>query len=716
MKRDLYDYKIILMAVLILFIFLKPALAEEKQISIIEKNNGDLEYTYRVNKDIELRGVSAESKWYFEVDKELEVTDFTFNLFLRLNELIKKDISYITVYMNNIPVRTMKLKDKDDELIKNFKIDIQKSLINTGYNELKVKTNSRISDSPCNDDKNIANWVVIDKKSNYIIGYSKKTLYDKISDFPKPFIGKYKDESNGIGVMIPEKYTEDEIAAALTLIAHMKEYKKAYAPKTTLFRYGEEEISNFESIIYIGNFNFVPDQFKNSVQVNENLNRNDANIYRTVLENSKRPVLLILSDNGKSLINAVKALNNDDLKAQMTNRYISLQRDFNTKIKEEKIDDYIHLKELGLNGIEVKGRNQQVTSIGIKIPFNEVLADESNINLKLRYSDNIDYEKSMVSIYINGKPVGSKKLERDKRDLDEFKVYIPKELRRNYYYDIRVVFELIPNGVITCERYLASVPWAYIEEDSSFFVPKKEKSLMLLGDLPYPFSRNSDIETTTIVMPDGPTKKDIKIAGKIAELIGVGVKNNEGFIRTSMGGHFEEKYKTEDLTILDTPQNYHSDNLIIFGTPNENSEIRVINKNLWFKYDKAYSKILSNEKIELLSQTSKNATFIELKASPYNNEKGLMTITSLNKESIIEAVSYFEDNKRGLFTGDAAIISENGDLLNFRFQKEVEKPIIESAPLSNENTRQYLIFAGAVLIFMFVGLVLYLYKNGKRKS
>ncbi|SHJ86586.1 cellulose biosynthesis cyclic di-GMP-binding regulatory protein BcsB [Paramaledivibacter caminithermalis] len=715
MKKHLYNYKIILIALFILFFSLKTGWAEEeKQIRIIEKNNGYLQYIYRVNKDIELRGVLAESKWYFDVDKELEVIDFRFNLFLRLNELIMKDISYITVYMNNIPVRTMKLKDKDDELIKNWDIQIPDNLINKGYNELKIKTYSRISYSPCDDDENIANWVVVDRKSNYVITYSKEQIYDKISDFPKPFIKKYGDESMGIGVMIPQKYTEDEISAALTLIAHMKEYKQGYNVKTTLFRRGDYQISEFESMIYIGNFNDVPDELRNIIKINTKANKNDGYIYRGELEDSNKPVFAIISDKGKSLINAVKALNNTELKAQMIDRHMLIPWDFNTRIKEEKIDDYIYLKELGLNGIEVKGRNQQVTSIGIKIPFNEVLANEANINLKFRYSDNLDYEKSMVSIYVNGKPVGSKKLERDKRDLDEFKAYIPKELRRNNYYDIRVVFEMIPDGIITCERYLASVPWAYIQEDSSFFVPKKERSLMLLEDLPYPFSKDNDIDITTIVMPDHPTKEDIEIAGKLAELIGIGVKNNEGVIRISKGAYYEEKYK--NLNMLKTPENYYSDNLIIFGTPNENSQIKAINNSLWFKYDEGYTKILSNEKIELLPQTSQQSTFVELKPSPYNDEKGLMTITSLNKQSIIDALYYFKDDKRGLLLGDAAIISRNGDLLNFRFQKEAPKPIIEDNPLENKNTRDYIMFAGTVLVFMLIALILYLYKNQKNKK
>ncbi|SKC86212.1 cellulose biosynthesis cyclic di-GMP-binding regulatory protein BcsB [Maledivibacter halophilus] len=716
MRKYFCKYKIILLLIVIFVFGLSGIWAEEgKQILINQKDNGNLEYIYRINRDIELRGVSSESKWYFNVEKELEVENFKFNLFLKFSELIRRDISYITVYMNNIPIRSIRLKDEEDQLIKNWQLDIPVETINTGYNELKVKTNSRLTDNSCDDDKNIANWVVIDKKSNYIIDYSRKNLYDKISDFPRPFIGKYEDESKGIGVIIPKNYTEDEISAALTLISHMKEYKKGYDVETTLFKYGDEEIFNFEGLIYVGNFNNIPQEIGNITKSSRKINRNEGNIYRTELSGSQKPVFLILSNDGKSLMNSVKALNNNELKSQMIDTYLSIPRDFNTDIKEEKIDDYIYLSELGLNGIEIKGRNKQVTSIGINIPSNKVLAEESNVNLKLRYSDNLDYDKSMVSLYINGKPLGSKKLERNKRDLDEFKVYIPKEFRRENYYDLRVEFEMIPDGIITCEKYLASEPWAYIKSDSFFFASQQERNLMLLENLPSPFSKNNNIDTTTIIIPDIPTKDDIKIAGRISEMMGIGLKGNKGIIRISRGDSGEENYKSDDLVIFDTPKEYSTDNLIVFGTPNENSEIRNINKSLWFKYNDNYNRVLSNEKIELLPQTYESSTFIELKPSPYNNEKALMTITSLDKKSIIDAVEYFYGREISLFTGDAAIVSKEGDLLNFRFQKESEKPVIDDIPTVNRNTREYLIFAGVVLVFMLISLILYLYKNRRNK-
>ncbi|WHH58620.1 cellulose biosynthesis cyclic di-GMP-binding regulatory protein BcsB [Petroclostridium sp. X23] len=675
---------------------------EKKQITINETPEGNLEYTYRVIDDIELRGVNGESKWFFNVDKDMETVDFKFNLFWKISELIRIDNSYFTVYMNDIPIKSMKIKSLKDELLNSWQINIPVNMIKKGYNELKVRTHSRITDEPCEDDKNIANWVIIDGNTNYVIKYDKVASSGDISDFPRPFAGMYADEAQGIGVAIPDDYTDKEISAALTLIAHMKTYSSGYEVPCTLITASNPSICHYDSLIYIGKYNGMPEKLKTIINNEENIYAENANIYRVTVNDGRKPIFAIVSDNGDRLVEAVKALNNSDLKAQMEDNYIKLMPELDTAIKEQRMSDYIYLNDLGINGIKVEGINQQVANIGLRIPSDQVLANESNISLNIRYSDNLDFDKSMVSVYVNGVPIGSQKMDRDKRDLHLMTFYMPESLRRNNYYDVRIVFELIPSGILTCEQYLTSIPWAYINADSYYYFPRQERRLMLLNNLPFPFSRNDDLDLTTIIIPDNPTREDFRIAGKIAELVGVGVKNNEGIIDAVKGSMFDEKY--------------HDNNLIIFGTPEENSAIKSMNKNLWFQYDSQFSRILSNEKVELLPEISTTATFLELKTSPYNGNKGIMTITSLDKDCIVKAMDFLEDDKRGLVTGDAAIISRDGELLNFRFQKDQdERPIVGTVQSSTKSMRDYFIFTGALVLFFIIALGFYMFKNRKNK-
>ncbi len=673
---------------------------EEKQITIKEISDNRLQYTYKVMNDIELRGINGESKWFFDVDKELVTRDFKLNLNCRVNELIKRDISYVTIYMNNIPVKSMNFKNTDNQLLKSWTIDIPLDLINKGYNELKIRTHSRITDDPCEDDQNIANWIIIDGSTHYVIQYDRSYLTKEIAIFPRPFVGMHADTDVGIGVVIPHDYSDDEISAALTLIAYMEESGLSFDPPTTLIRSTDNRINDFDSLIYIGNFNDVPNNMKRFIDDPSEHYNKDAHIYRETINNQRVPVLLVVSNKGSSLMTAVKALKNTDIKDQMLSSEMVLAENTNITIKEEEDSNYIYLTDLGLGGIEVQGRNRQFTSIGFRIPYNKVLADEACVNLNLRYSDNLDFEKSLVSVYVNGAPIGSHKLEREKRDLDAVSFYIPEDLRRNSYYDVRVVFELIPSGIIDCERYLASIPWAYIQKDSSFYAPTIEMPLMLFDSFPYPFSRDDDLDLTTIVLPDQASREDLMIAGLIAELAGSGTKKNRGSINAIKGDLFND--------------DYHANNLIIFGTPRENKTIKTVNDYLWFKYDQQYGVVLSNEKIELLPKFTKSATFIELKESPYNNKKGMLTMTSLDKKSLTNAIEHIYENRMGFLTGDAAIASSNGDFQTFRFQKEPERPAFSQGIFGSKNMTQYILFAGGVFLLLLLGLGFYLAKNKKQ--
>jgi len=345
-------------------------------------------------------------------------------------------------------VQSIRFKDDNNDLLKNWVVNIPAYKVNNGYNELKIKTKTRISNDYCEDDEHIANWIIIDRNTNYVVTYDKKPLYNLISDFPRPFIGVYADDSQGIGVVIPDSYSDDEMSAALTMIAHMKAFQPGYQVKTTLVTASDQQINSFDSIIYIGSFKGMPENLKSVVGDSPDADMNNANIYRSPKGYGK-PVFIITSDNGKSLMNAVKALSNSKLKEQAAFNYYALPPEADTMVKETKDEDYVYLKSLGLNGIKVEGTKKQVTTIGVQIPFNEVLSNESSINLNIRYSDNLDYEKSMVSVFINGIPVASEKLNVKKKDSHIIKMIIPKECRSYSYYDVRVEFELIPSGEFT---------------------------------------------------------------------------------------------------------------------------------------------------------------------------------------------------------------------------------------------------------------------------
>ncbi len=673
-----------------------------QQITVRATDHGTLEYTYRVLNDIELRGIHGENQWFFHVDEDMDVADFHFRLFLRMSEMINSETSYFTVYMNDLPVTSMKLKQESHTINDNWEFDIPVQMIKQGYNELKVSTSSRIINT-CEDDRNIANWVTIDGNTNYTISYVKQPRNYLISDFPKPFIGMYADDAKGIAVVVPDDYTETEIGTALTFMAYLQANSLSYEVPATLVVGDDSQLQEYDSLVYIGRIDHIPQAMTGILQKHEGSNKDQAHIYSDVWEVGSKPVLLLISDDGKRLREAVQALYNRELREQMVSDNVTLPIDIDVSLDVEIDQDYVYLNDLGINGIELHGSNQQVANIGLRIPVDYQLANEASVNLRMRYSDNLDFEKSMVTMYINGVPIGSHRLERYSRDYHSVNFYLPEKVRGAYYYDVRVVFDLIPSGTINCEQYLESAPWVYINEDSNFYLPRRQRAFISLNYLPFPFTEHEDITSVVIVIPDNPSAQDYRTAGILAQMLGAGAKGNQGNIRLVKGSEIDDTH--------------YQENLILWGSAQNNSAIQNFNRYLWFRFADTFDKYMSNEKMELLDETAKTATIFELKVSPFANGKSILSITSPDRVALLDANEYLQKNKWAVMTGDAAVVSNQGDVTSLRFQKNaVERPDLGSSTSNiTRSLQQYLVFFGMLILFLLISLGFYIYKNRKNR-
>ena len=673
--------------------------APEKQVVITKPREGVLHYTYKLQEDYELRGIKGESKWFFEVPKDMKPTAMSFNLFIRSSELIQRDVSYLTVYINNVPIRSVYLKDYPSQVLNSWNVEIPTSRIREGFNELAVRTHTRLNtDYLCEDNFNTANWVVLDGRSYYHLEYKRQNSFPTIADFPRPFIGMYEDKAVGIGIFVPQDYTESEMSAALQMITYLNGYILPYHVRLNLVAGDFSKLDSYDSLIYLGRPAALPSSLQGKINP-ARMNFTDAHLLRASYKN--KPLLLVLSAEGERLLEAVKVLYNQDIKEQMTGNYSQVKTNLDVFIKEPELKESFSLEDIGINGIEVKGLNRQTANLDFRLPANRVLANEAGLKLNLKYSDNLDFEKSLLTVHVNGVPIGSYKLEREKREAHQMSFYLPLKLRNNDYFDIRFSFDLIPDGIINCEYYLYSEPWAYIFEDSEFFFPTTERRIMLLDNLPFPFQKDGDLDSLTVVIPDEPEAEDYLLLGKIAALSGVGLKDNRGNIKAVKAGDFSAEHR--------------EDNLILFGSYRRNSLLRQLNKELWFAYNEEGNGFLSNEKIELLPSTSLTATIVELKESPFKEGRGILTISSPDRHSLRETVEYLEDNLWTFFAGDAAIFNPQGDIKNFRFQlAENERPVFNLLSVITLNLREFFLFSGLLLLLLIIGLVLFFSKNRKK--
>ncbi len=70
----------------------------------------------------------------------------------------------------------------------------------------------------------------------------------------------------------------------------------------------DSSLSEYDSLIYVGNYEGMPGSLKNLAKNEEGIYNKDVYLYRKSLNNYRKPVFLIVSNKGTSLMTAVKSV------------------------------------------------------------------------------------------------------------------------------------------------------------------------------------------------------------------------------------------------------------------------------------------------------------------------------------------------------------------------------------------------------------------------
>ncbi len=259
-------------------------------------------------------------------------------------------------------------------------------------------------------------------------------------------------------------------------------------------KFSDANLKNKLDIIFIGNKSNSPKEFL-SLLSKEEIDRIDEDaIIKEVTSpyNSNKKLLLLISNNEKNIIKASKLLCSKDYMKQVDKDTIIINDTMDVEdIKEEKWNKIL-LSDLGYDNVILKGPFKQEAIFNLNIPKDRFIKEGSKIVINNRYSKNIDFDRSLITVYINDTPVGSKKLSSKDADNDSFEISIPKDIRNTSNYEIKVVFNLEIKDLF-CTFREEENPWAYILNSSYIYTPYKEGRNAVFENYPNPFISNGEL-------------------------------------------------------------------------------------------------------------------------------------------------------------------------------------------------------------------------------
>jgi len=657
-------------------------------------------YNFRFNHDITLQGLFAKYAFFVNVDSHWRLADDNyFFVNLAQSSVPKLKNSTITFYINNTPIYSRLLAEVDGE--QPIKIMIKKEYLQSGINELRITLYQQISDEPCTDDNNPANWVLIKKNSYLHLTYDNLPDSPIIADFPYPYLVSDSNQVNQSTLVLPTNYGKEEIKALLIISASFGKYKPYDNFSLKISSFDEKNLNN-TNIIFMSLVDKLPKEISDLLTDQEKIELETKGMIKEIISpyNSSNKMLIITGKNEEILKTTAQTLYYPELVKQMTTS-VQFIDPTNIKYKQEKIlleksPNVTTLQDLGYSDVLLKGLFKNEADFGINIPKNKILTKDSYFQLKMRYAQNLDFNRSLVTIYLNEVPIGSKKLEQIKADNDFITVKIPPEYFNKHYLGIKVSFDLMFTDVF-CDLRPEQNPWAVINKESYFYFTENEQVAYDLELYPGPFVKDKKINSGVII----PKNISLSLTNVLANIFSYLGRNSE---------------EITDLQVLypKEVENLESNNLIVIGTPETNEIIKKLNNKLVLPFSQDFL-TYSSENINLLSGFKQKIATVQLIPSTEQRNNYLLVLSSTNDQLLKNLQPYLSDL---YFTeklqGELGIIDETGGLTTYSFKQNdkvtVPTPLVEDKELSNNllannNVIFFVLFFISLFLMVLVGLI-----------
>lgn len=651
--------------------------------------------------DVTFSGVYKTNTFSFEQEDYWDVRYAYAEIEFSVSPLITDEVpATLTFSVNNTPVTSCRIDYALGETQTAY-VQIPTDLLKDGYNNLSVTGYVLLYDEEgCLDDFTNANWICVSKDSLVQIGYDVTDTKNSIQYFPFPLLSSDDASGKDCGIYIPDDASSDELTAAMMLRARLGEETEE-EDDITLAKLSK--MSGRNQRVIVAEEKNLPEEVKKRIPDTAGDGSSfDLSKGALVFEYSddSGTVLVVTAENGKDLSEGASMLMDDDRLKQEKNASAFVPSGTAAEvIKQRDLSDLI-VKEQTITGITNEeglvfiGPFRQEQTIFLPLSGGFVLGEGGKISLNFRYSDNLDFDRSLITIYWGDTPVASKKLEKKNAGGDSFSFNLPSDAAGTYASSIRIAFDLEIKDLY-CTKRTDEMPWAYVSGDSELYLPVGNSTDYSLTLRPYPFQTLGVFNDTALVLPDSYTDKELDLAGSVMSLMGNSVSPYGSF----------EAVKASDY---DTGED---SNLITIGTYQDNSVIRDLNKNLSFFYQDDGKTFASNSQLVVSEDYGKRVGILQIIRSPYAGGRAVMTVSAADENGIENIADYIriQENTWEL-SGDAFLIDSDGETSSYTFldHEASDTVSLKEEIKKNKNAILFTIIGSSAMLILFIGVVIML--------
>ena len=570
--------------------------------------------------------------------------------------------------------------------------------IREGVNYLTVETYIRTNDPrPCVDDVSKANWMNVFKDSTVSMSYRPLAVIGSAAALYRQFTSIDALSNKQSAFVVGGDAGESALSCAAMAMAGISGnapllYEEiGFVPD----RQGNALFQHLYQI-YISRYDHLAGDILASLTP-EQSRAAQTGIALVLLSREDRYVLAAIGADDAAMETLGRLLGNASYMAQLQSPWTALARDSHVLTPAAGVEAYKPLTE---SGAYVKGAFRQDASFYIRFPENRVLADESQIRLVFRYAENLDFDRSLVTVYINESPIGSKKLSVEKARGDSLDLSIPTDMKVSGSFSVRVAFDLEIKD-LWCTLRQEETPWAYVSSESMLKLNSVNVQGLLFENYPSPFVMDGRLNDVAVVLPGQPSDDDYEAFRLIMLTMGRYVTDNSGSLQVLRGV---------------SKGTLPAANVISIGRYGVNQIAMDYNQELFFRFSQDGSTMESNEKMLIEPGYGAGLGSAQLLHAPLSGQRrALLVLSGVSGGAMLKALPYL-GSVEGLWKvyGDG-FVADNEAAHSFRFKMDnAAAPPAAWRMLERQDVLGLSLAAGGVLLLALFAFSMMMMKHKRR--
>lgn len=643
---------------------------EEKDI---QAENAQYHCEQEFSSDHYMRGLFDECTEYFSVGN-WDVLEATLTIDYATTQMLNEQKSYYTIFVNSEPVYSAYFtgtKGKEGKIVVPLPA---KAIKADQINSIKIETyiRGKLEDA-CVDDVATSAWVNVFNSSNVTLKYNCDHDCNTLSQFYEKITSIEAMDNKESMVCVGSEPDEGELTSYSYIVSGISQNaEKEYQNMEMQSISGIDEI-NKQYVVYIRKYEKVDQRIKQLLNTQQK-ECAEKEALVCVLHIGQSTILLVTGTNQGAIINAGRMIANSEYMSQLNLESKEVTETENYIMEEQSIDQY---KDLTEYGVELKGLFKKSAQFSIEYPANRTLVKSSQLSLDFRYSQDLDFEKSLVTVYINEVPIGSRKLTEENADSCTELFDIPADLKITGTFTVDIVFDL-QSKTEWCNVLPEDVPWAYISNTSKLKLASIDGTDFYFENYPSPFIRDGVLNKVGVALSESPTKTEVIALGRIMLTLGRFQTSNAGDIRVLCGADENELI------------NY---NIIAIGTAVNNDIVR--NNPI-------------TDDIGYFEDVGKAQLFI----SPYSEAKyALMVMTGSDEKSILNSIKWISDTEE-MWHVEGDLYITDGEELYCKYISKPEEETISPAVVKERKqaTKTFVVIVVTVATLVLLATIMLVLK------